>query len=171
MLACELKIIFGVNLAAQADLQRTAGFEQAFFHCILHGCAVRVRAAEVASPGVAVSIKLNKRHWAEVAMNSSQDGQENGMISAHANGARVSAQYLAKLLGDSPVSIFNGERIDREIAKVSDPQLLEWIDLQHRVPGANHGRLHAHVTRTETRARAVSCAAIEGNADQRHIQL
>ena len=75
------------------------------------------------------------------------------MIATDANRSRAAAKHVAQLLSDSPVSVFNRQRVDREIAKVTNPPFFEWIELQRRIPGANHCGLHANVARPETRAR------------------
>ena len=93
------------------------------------------------------------------------------MVSADADRARAGAKHVAQLLRNSLVGIFNRERVDREVAEISDAPLLERIGLQHRIPGADHGGLHANISRPKARARAVGCASIERDTDQRKIQI
>ena len=171
MLVGEIKVALGINLAAQSDLQRVTLFNQSFLDGILHGRAVRMRTAEVPAPGVAVGIELDKRNRTEVPVNGAQYGQENGMIATDADRARAAAKHVAQLLGDSPVGVFNRQRIDREIAKIADAPFFERIDLQHRIPGTNHGRLHANIARAEARTRTVSRSSVERNADQRQVEV
>src|SRR5882724_10552650 len=92
------------------------------------------------------------------------------MVSANANRARARTKHVTQLLRDSPVGIFYRQRVNREVAEISDAPLLERIGFQHRIPGPNHCRLHANVSRSKTRARAVGCASVERNADQRKVQ-
>ena len=107
VLAGEIKVVFGIDLPAQSHLQRVALLDQAFFDGILHRRAVRMRTAEVAAPGVAMGIELNEANRAKVPVNCPKDGQKNGMISADADRARAGAKYVAQLLGNSLVGIFN----------------------------------------------------------------
>ncbi len=103
----------GINLAAQSDLQCVAFFDQSFLDGILHRRAVRMRTAEVSAPGVPVGIELNKCNRTEVPVNGAQYGQENGMIAADADRSRAGAKHVAQLLGDSPIGVFNRQRVDR----------------------------------------------------------
>ena len=61
VLVGEIKIAVGIDLPAQSDLQGVAFLDQSFLDGIFHRSAVGMRTAEVAAPGIAVGIKLNKR--------------------------------------------------------------------------------------------------------------
>ena len=89
VLVGKIKVVFGINLAAQSDLKCITFFDQSFLDGILHRRAVGMRTAEVSAPGVAVGIELNERNRAEVFMNGAKDGQKNGMIAADADRSRA----------------------------------------------------------------------------------
>src|ERR1700730_9884508 len=93
------------------------------------------------------------------------------MIATDADRARSGTKHFSQLLGNSPISVFNGERVNGEIAKTTGPPLFEGIDLQHRIPGPDHGRLHANVSRAEARTWAVGCASVEWNANQCKVEF
>src|ERR1700730_16586651 len=93
------------------------------------------------------------------------------MISTDADRACAGTEHFSQLLGNSPISVFNRERVNGEIAKITDPPLFEGIDLQLRIPGPDHGRLHANVSRAEARTWAVGCASVEWNADQGKVEF
>src|SRR5437868_10089249 len=93
------------------------------------------------------------------------------MITTDTDGARAGANYVTQLLSNSSIRVFNREWIDGEIAKVADAPLLKWVYLQHRIPRADHGRLHANVSRAEARTRAVGCASVEGNSNQGKVKF
>ena len=171
MLVGEIKVVLGINLAAQSDLQGMTFFDQSFLDGILHRRAVRMRTAEVSAPCVTMGVELNKRNRPEVLVNGAKYRQKDGMISTDADGSRAGAKHVPQLLGDSLVGVFNRKRIDREIAEVSDTPFFERIDLQHRIPGTNHRRLHANIARTETRARTISRSSVERNANQRQVEI
>src|SRR5712692_228971 len=93
------------------------------------------------------------------------------MISAYAHGPRAGGEYISKLLGDAAIGVFNGERVDGEVAKIGDAPLFEWIDLEHWVPRPDHGRLHADVARSEAWPRAVGGPAIKWDSDECEVQF
>src|SRR5229473_8004606 len=130
-----------------------------------------MRAAEVAAPGVPMSIELDERDRSKVSVDRPQDRQEDGMIAPDADRPRTGAKHVAQLIGYAAIGVFNRERVDGEIAKISDTPLFERIDLQHRIPGADHGRLHANVARAETRTGAVGGASVEGNTNQGKVEV
>src|SRR6185369_13773542 len=93
------------------------------------------------------------------------------MVAAYANRLRAAAKHVAQLRGDSPIGVFNRQRIDREIAKITNPPFFEGIGLHDRIPWSNHCRLHPNIARAEARTRTVSCSPIERNADQRQVEI
>src|SRR5438270_1612808 len=93
------------------------------------------------------------------------------MVSTYAHGFRARLHHRRELLGDAAVGVLDREWVDREIAKIADPPLLERIHLQDRIPRPDHGRLHSNVARTKAWARTVSCPAVKWNADQGNIKF
>src|SRR5580704_19039413 len=164
MLVGELEISIRVHLATQADLQRVTFFDQSFLDRIFDGRAVGVWAAEVAAPSVAMRVQLEESHGAKLLVDGAQDGQQNRMISAYTDRPRTGSENLAQLFRNATISVFYREWVDGEIAKISDPPLLERIDFQHRIPRPDHGRLNSNVAWSKTRTGTVSSAPIERNA-------
>src|SRR5436309_2736303 len=171
MFARKVEVFFAVNLAPQSDLQSPSLFDQAFFNGVLHRSAVGVRAAEVAAPGIAVSVELHEGDGAVMLMNRAQDGKQNGVIAADTYWTGSSAQHGIELLGDALVSVFNRERVDGEVAEIGDAPSLKWINFEHRIPWPNHRRLHADVARPEAWAGTIGCATVKRHSDQRDIKL
>ena len=67
--------------------------------------------------------------------------------------------------------VFDGKRIYGEIAKVGDAILGEGIYMEDGIPRTNDGGLDADIARAETRAGAVGCPAVEGDADEGEVEL
>ena len=65
----------------------------------------------------------------------------------------------------------SAELVESVIAEISDAPFFERIELQHRIPGTDHGRLHANVARPKASARAISRASIERDTNQRQVQF
>ena len=171
MLVSKIEVAFRIHLSAQPDLQRVALFDQAFLDGVFHRCAVRMRAAKVSSPGVAMRIELHKCDLPEMLVNRAQDGQQNGMVSANTHGSRPGLEDLPKLVDDSLVSVFYGERVNGQIAIICDSGLFERIDIQRRIPGPDDCRLLPHTARSESRTRTIGGSAVVGYADQGDIEF
>src|SRR5580765_1352780 len=95
--ASEIEIVFGVNLAAQPNLEHAAIKQQSFFHRSPHGCAMRMGTAKVAAPGIVVRVKLKQRNRTEFLVDRAQDGQQDGMVSADAQRARSRTENIVQL--------------------------------------------------------------------------
>ena len=130
-----------------------------------------MRASEVASPSVVVGVELDQRDRTELPVDRTQDGQQNRVISADADGTRARVGHFAQLVRDAVVGIVQGERINREVAVIGDAPMRKRVDIQHRVPRTNNGALLAHMARTEARPRTVGGAAIEGDPNERNIEF
>src|ERR1700682_640284 len=130
-----------------------------------------MRAPEVTAPCISVSIELNKTYRAKLFVNGSQDRQQDGMISANADRPCRVTKHFSELLSDSLVGIFNRQWINGEVTKIGDAPFFKWINFQHRIPRPDHGRLNPYISRTKTRARTISCAAIERYPDESDVQF
>jgi hypothetical protein len=82
-----------------------------------------MRTAEIASPGIVVRVALNQRYRTKLLVNRTQNGQQDGMVSANAERACPRAENVIQLAGDSFEGVIQRKRIDREIAIVPDPPL------------------------------------------------
>src|SRR5438309_2078995 len=109
-----------------------------------------MRTPEVTAPGISMSIELNKTYRAKLFMNGSQDRQQDRMISPYADRPRAAPKYFSELLSDSLISIFDRQWIDGEITEVRNAPFFKWIDLQHRIPRPDHGRLNPYISRAKT---------------------
>src|ERR1700693_4530401 len=130
-----------------------------------------MRTAEVTTPGISMSIELNKTNRPELFVNGSQDRQQDGMISADANRPCPASQHFPELFGDSLVSIFNRQWIDGEIAEIGHAPFFEWIDLQHRIPRPDHGRLNPYISRPKARSGTISRTTIKRDSNERDVQF
>ncbi len=93
------------------------------------------------------------------------------MFAADADAARASLQDGSNSLFDALKRVFDGNRIYGEIAKVGDAKFGEGSYMEDGIPGANDGGLDANIARAETRAGAIGCAAVEGDADEGEVEL
>jgi len=103
--------------------------------------------------------------------DGTEDGEANGVVAAYAGGAGSGGQDGSEAQLDAAESIVDRQRIYGQVAEVGDAIFFEWIEFQYGIPWANDCGLHAHVARAETRAGAVGGAAVEGNSDNRDVEL
>ena len=92
MLSGKVEVAFSIDLPTQSDLKGETVGNQSFFHCVLHRCAMRVRAPEVSAPGIPVRIELHKGYWPKLLMDRPKNRQQNRMIPAYANRLRSALQ-------------------------------------------------------------------------------
>src|SRR5713226_382976 len=130
-----------------------------------------MRASEVTFPGIVVGVELHQRDRTELPVYRAQDGQQDRVISADADGTRARIRNFAQLVRYAVVGIVQGERINREVAVIGDAPMRERVDIQHRVPRTNDGALLAHMARTEARPRTVGGATIEWDPNERNIEF
>ena len=94
--ARKIEIVFGVDLAAQSDLQHASVVEQAFLECAAERRAVRILAAEIFVPEIVVRVELNQVDRAAVIF---RDGAENrkadGVVAADAQRCALRRQGSA----------------------------------------------------------------------------
>src|ERR1700720_2460245 len=172
VLAGEIEVVFAVDLAAEADLQDAAVLEEAFFEGAAERCAVGILAAEIFVPEVVVGVELYQVDWAAVFFgDGAEDGEANGVVAAYGGGAGSGGQDGGEALLDAAESILDRQRIYGQIAEVGDAIFFERIEFQYGIPGANDCGLHADVTRAETRAWSIGGAAVEGDSDDRDVEL
>src|SRR5581483_7170719 len=93
------------------------------------------------------------------------------MIAANAHWTRARVEHIPKLFRDTPVGVLDGQGVDREVPKIRDAPFFKRIDLEYGIPGPDHRRLHTDVSGAKARPGPVGGAAIEGNADERNIEL
>lgn len=93
------------------------------------------------------------------------------MIAAYAGGAGSGGKDWGEALLDATEGVFDGERIDREVAEVGDAIFFEGIDIQNGIPRADDGGLHSDVTRAEARPRSIGRAAVERDADDGDVEF
>ncbi len=86
-----------------------------------------------------MGVQLYKSYGAELFVDCPQNRQQDGMVSANANWVRSGTEHFPELLSDPAIRIFDRERVYGEVAKIGDPPLFKWIDLQHWIPWTNHG--------------------------------
>jgi hypothetical protein len=93
------------------------------------------------------------------------------VIASNANTTDTGLKKRSNSLLDTKKSVLDGKRIHREIAKIGDTVLGEWIHVQDGVPRANDGGLSADISRSEARAGAIRGAAIEGHANESDLEF
>jgi hypothetical protein len=93
------------------------------------------------------------------------------MIASDANAAYSGLEDGSNSLFDAEKGVFDGKRIDGEIAKVGDAMLGERIHVQDGVPRANDGGLDADVAGAEARAGAIGGATVDRDADESDLEL
>src|SRR5438105_15431860 len=130
-----------------------------------------MRTAEITAPGISMSIELNKTYRPKLFVNGSQNGQQYGMIPANAHRPRAAPKHVSELLSDSLISMFNRQWIDGEITEIGNAPFFKWINLQHRIPRPDHGRLNPYISRAKARSRTIRRAAIKRYPDQRDVQF
>lgn len=132
---------------------------------------MRILAAKILVPQIVVSVELDERNGAMLFCDGTEDGQADGVIAADANATHASVEKRHDSLLNAEKGVLDGKRIHGKIAEVRDSVLGEWTHLQDRIPGANDRGLHADISRPEARARAIRCAAIEGDPDEGNFQF
>ena len=104
----KIKVVFRVDLPAQADLQNIFADQQPFLHRAPHRSAMGMRASEIATPGVVVRVELDQTDGAEAFVDGPQNGQEDGMVAADANGSRSRLENVIELGGNPLKRVFDG---------------------------------------------------------------
>jgi hypothetical protein len=172
MFARKIEIVFGVNLAPQADLQHAAVVEQTFLERAAERRAVRILAAEVFVPEIVVGVKLNQVDRAAMIFgDGAQDRKADRVVAANAHRASAGYEDRRDAAFDTAEGIFDRERIDRQVAEIRDAIFLEGIELKDWIPGTNYRRLNANIARAETRAGTICRAAVEGDADDGDVEF
>jgi outer membrane protein assembly complex protein YaeT len=170
--ACEIEIIFAVDLTAEAYLQDAAVCKEAFFEGAAEWCAVRILTAEIFIPEIVVGVELDKVDGPAVFFgDGAQDREADGVVAADAGGAGSGGEDRYDALLDATEGVFDGQRIDREVAKVCDAVFFERIEFQDGIPRPNDCRLYSHVARAETRTGAIGGAAVKRDADDGDVQF
>ena len=90
---------------------------------------MRVLAAEILVPQIAVSVELDERNRSTLFCHSTEDRKADGVIASHANTTHPRLEKRSHSLFDAEKSVLDRERIHREIAKVGDAKLGERIYL------------------------------------------
>ena len=93
------------------------------------------------------------------------------MIAANADAACAGFEDWSDSLLDALEGVFDGERIDGEVAEVGDAIFREGIYVEDGIPRADDGGLNANVAGTEARAGTISGAAVEGDSDERNVEF
>lgn len=171
VVAREVEVFIRIHLPAQSNLECVPFGNESFFYGILHRGSMRMRAPEVATPRVSVGVELNECNRSELPVNCAEDRQQDRVIASDADGSRLGVENVYQLAGDALVRVLDGERINRQITKVSDSPFGEWIDLQDRIPWPDHGGLDSNVSRAKTWTGAVGGATVKGNSDHGDIQV
>jgi hypothetical protein len=118
-----------------------------------------------------VRVELDKSDRPKPLVNRAQDRQEDRMIAAHASCAGVRLQHVIKLRGNSLEGVFDGKRVNGQIAIICDSGLFERIDIQRRIPGPDDCRLLPHAARSESRTRTISGPTVVRYADQGDVEF
>jgi len=116
-------------------------------------------------------VELDEMHGAVLFCDGAKERKADGVIATDTNAANIRFEERGNSLLDAKKGVLDGKRVDREIAEIRDAILRERVDVQDGIPGANDGGLHADISRSEARARPVSCAAVKGNADESDFEL
>ena len=132
---------------------------------------MRILAAKILVPQIIVRVELDQRNGAVLFCNGAQNRQTDRVIAPYANAPHTSSQKRSDSLLDTKKRVLDGKRIHGEIPKVRDAKLGEGIHLQNRVPRPDDRGLRANMTRPKARAGPISCASIEGNADESDLEL
>lgn len=169
--AGKVKILFAVDLAAKTDLQDTAIYQKTFFKSAAEGRAVGIFAAEIFVPQVVVSVELDERDGAVLFGDGAEDGETDGVIATDADAADAGLKKGSDSLLDAGEGVFDGKRIDGEIAEVGNAIFGEGIYVEDGVPGADDGGLDADVARAEAGAGAIRCAAVKGDTDEGDLEF
>ena len=83
--ARKIEIVFGIDLAAQANLQDSAVAEKAFLEGAAERRAVRILAAEIFVPEIVVRVELNQVHRAAVVFRDrAKDRKADRVVAANA---------------------------------------------------------------------------------------
>src|ERR1700730_4981729 len=167
----EIEIAFAVNLAAKADLQDTALLQKTFLEGAAKGRAVGILAAEIFVPKIVVGIELDKTNGSMLLRNRAKEGKADGVIPADADAPHCGVVKSSHSLLDALKGVFDGKRIDAQVAEVRDAVFGKRVHLQNRIPRTNNRGLRAHVAWPETRTGAIGGAAVKRDADQRDFQL
>jgi hypothetical protein len=93
-------------------------------------------------------------------------GEADGVVATHTNTPYPRLEKRSNSVLDTKKSVLDGERIHGEIAEVGDAMFGEGIHMQDRIPRSDDRGLDTNIARPEARAGAISCAAIEGDADK-----
>lgn len=127
---------------------------------------MRILAAEIFVPQVVVSVELDERDGAVLFCDGTEDGETDGVIATDTDAANAGLEKRSDSLLDAEECVFDGKRIDGEIAEVGNAIFGEGIYVEDGVPRADDCGLDADVARPKARPRAISCAAVEGDADE-----
>ena len=121
VLAREVEVIFTIDLAAKADLQDATIRQKTFFEGAAEGRAVRILAAEIFVPEIVVSVELDQADGPAVLFgDGAKDGKADRVIAADADGARSGVENGGDSLLDTAERVFDGKRIDGEVAEIRD---------------------------------------------------
>src|SRR5450755_3839083 len=168
----EVEIVFAVDLAAQADLQDAAVFQETFFKAAAERRAVGIFAAKIFVPQIVVRVELDQIDRAALFFrNGAEDRKADAMVAAYAGSARSGGQERGEALLDAAEGVFDRKRIYGKIAEVGDAIFREGIHVQDWIPGADDRGLHSDVARAEARAGAVGSTAVERDADDGDVEL
>lgn len=116
-------------------------------------------------------VELDEMHGAVLFCDGTKERKADGVIAADTNAANTGFEKRGNSLLDAKKSVLDGKRIHGQIAKVGDAIFGKRIYVEDGIPGANDGGLHADISRSEARARPVSCAAVKGDADESDFEL
>jgi hypothetical protein len=132
---------------------------------------VRIFAAEIFVPEIVVGVELNEGDGAVFFGYGAEDGETDGMVTADANTASACLENRSNSLLDALEGVFDGERVDGEIAEIGDAIFGEGIYVEDRIPRTDDCGLDADVARTEAWAGAIGGAAVERDADEGEVEF
>jgi len=155
VLLVEGEVFASVERAADAHLDHAARVQEPFLDGPTERRPVEELGAEVLVPGVRVRVEVHEPERPETARERSQDRQRHRVVATDRNRHRAVSEDLVHAALDRRVRALDRDRRHIHIAAVGDPQPLEGMDLQHRVPGPDERRLLAHRARAEPRARTI----------------
>lgn len=127
--------------------------------------------AEILVPQIVVRVELNERDGAVFSCDRAKNGEADGVIAAHANTTHAGFENRSDALLDTEKGIFNGKRIDGEIAEIGDAVLREGIHVKDGVPWADDRGLRPDISRPEARAGAIGGAPVERDAEESEVEF
>jgi len=153
-------------------LQDATVLQQAFFEGAAEWRAVRILAAEIFVPEIVVGVELDQVHGAAVFVrDSAENRQADGVVAAHAGGARSRGKDRSDALLDPAEGVFNRERVYGEVAEVGDAIFFEGIQFEDGIPGSDDRGLDPDVARAKARTGSIGGAAVEGHANDGDVEF